>query len=486
MTARRYTLLTEHALPLSAALSVLGVGVAAWPYTVDDAFIVARYAANLAAGHGYAMNPLVPSDGVTGPLWLLPEVLADLVGCDPITCAKLVGLACVVWAVWLAVARVQRRSEGRLAACATTFLLALSPSLGTWAVAGIETGAATLLSTVAALAATRRPSPSVGMLGSSIAALAWLRPEMAFFSLVLLAWIGLRESRSGARAAMLGLFGVTSVTAFRLICFGDWLPLAYYAKAGSIAFGLRYGAEALILSTSLFGVWLVILGSRHGRNGDRVLATALVAHFCAVVLAGGDWMPGYRLLVPVLPVYAALAGIGVVRAFRRRRWLGLGMLIMAGSVPALDLATRIPELRAAGQSRVAVRELASWLHKHARVVALVDIGYLGYSSGAEVVDLAGLTDGRIARMPGGHLSKRISPAYLRERHPDVIVLHSVAPPDVGADGRLRAFDGFAVEQDVARMPFVRAGFRVARVIPYAPNYHYIVLRSVKNHQIAPR
>ena len=66
MTASRYTLFWSL-----ASAAVLGVGALAWPYTVDDAFIVARYAHNLAAGLGYAMNAHQPSDGVTGPLWLL-------------------------------------------------------------------------------------------------------------------------------------------------------------------------------------------------------------------------------------------------------------------------------------------------------------------------------------------------------------------------------------------------------------------------------
>src|SRR6476620_712341 len=79
--------------PLLGACCVLAVGLLAWPYTVDDAFITARYARNLAQGFGYALNPGEISDGVTGPLWLAPQIAALWLGGDPIVTAKALGLA---------------------------------------------------------------------------------------------------------------------------------------------------------------------------------------------------------------------------------------------------------------------------------------------------------------------------------------------------------------------------------------------------------
>jgi hypothetical protein len=108
-------------------------------------------------------------------------------------------------------------------------------------------------------------------------------------------------------------------------------------------------------------------------------------------------------------------------------------------------------------------------------VALLDVGYLGYASGVPVVDLGGLTDPRIARMPGGHLQKRIDPEYFRQRDPHVIVLHSSSPPVLGPGGRLLAFDGYPVERRIAALAFVRERFRVHAVIRFAPGYLYVVL-----------
>jgi hypothetical protein len=146
------------------------------------------------------------------------------------------------------------------------------------------------------------------------------------------------------------------------------------------------------------------------------------------------------------------------------------------AILALDLATRIPEWRAAGVSREEIgRELAHALRQSAHRVALVDVGYLGYESGVETVDLGGITDPEIGRLPGGHLSKLVSDSLLSRREPDALILHSAQPPLVAADGRLLAISGYPVEQRVAAGAWVRSRFRVALERTYAPHYHYVLL-----------
>src|SRR6185312_15794958 len=71
---------TSRFAPPLAALATAAVGIASWPYTVDD-------------------GP--PTDGITGPLWIVPGVLARWVGADPIAAAKIVGIACAAIAVAL-------------------------------------------------------------------------------------------------------------------------------------------------------------------------------------------------------------------------------------------------------------------------------------------------------------------------------------------------------------------------------------------------
>jgi hypothetical protein len=488
MKRRRYTLLRSNASGLALGVGlggVLLVAVLAWPYTVDDAFITARYACNIAAGRGYAMNAHDPSDGVTGPLWLVPGTIACAARIDPVLAAKAIGLLCALVAIALLLRALRRRAGGRAAACVAALVLALSPSIATWAVAGLETGAATLGVTLAALAAIRRPRPAAWSLGAAGALLAWLRPELALSYGVLLAYVALRDRRAAARALAAASLGAGALIAFRLALFGDVVPLAYRAKSGTLAYGLSYTTSSVVLATTLAGVVLAVRAVQRGGAAERALAAALIAHLAALVLAGGDWMPGYRLLVPVLPLYAWLAGVGAVRGFRAHRWLGVALVALACALPALDLVTRIGDMRASTAERARAVELAGWLRAHARSVALVDVGVIGYASGLPVVDLGGLTDPRIARAPGGHLDKRIAPAYLRERDPDAIVLHTSNTPQVGPDRRLLpGNEFFAVERRVAEMRFVRERYRVARAVHYARDYEYIVLVRDRNQDAA--
>lgn len=480
MTPPRYTVSAALAPGALAGLCVLVLGALAWPYTVDDAFIVARYARNLARGLGYAMNPGAPSDGVTGPLWLLPQWLAIRAGLEPIAVAKALGLFGAALGAGTVAARLRARAGGRRIAWLAAIACAISPSLGTWGASGLETGAATCLVALGALAATARPEPRPQWLGTSVALLAWLRPEFAFACAALLCGAWLRNRRAGAIAGAIALAGVASVVAFRLALFGHALPMSFAAKAGTLGDGVEYTLRSVLLATSGVGAALAARGAIVGRRDDRVIGAALLAHLLAVLLAGGDWMPGYRLLVPVLPLYAWLLAVGVARrrGHGSQTVLALASFALALLVPALDLATRVPDLRAAGASQARTAELGAFLRSRARRVALVDVGHLGYVTDLPVVDLGGLTDPGIAAMPGGHLDKRVDWSSLRERDPDAIVLHAARPPVLGEGGELLGLDGYPVERRVARMPEVRTRFRVVHQHVHAPGYLYVVLLPV--------
>jgi hypothetical protein len=152
-------------------------------------------------------------------------------------------------------------------------------------------------------------------------------------------------------------------------------------------------------------------------------------------------------------------------------------LLLVCALPVADAFAQLPDVRAAGRARQRVgRPFGEWLGRHYGCIALVDIGFLGWVSGAEVVDLAGLTDPTIARAPGGHLSKRIDPGYLAERDPDAFVLHSRTEPEFGPDGRLKSLSGYPVERHVAGLGWVRRHYRVRRVVQYSERYFYVVLQ----------
>ncbi|HEY6878286.1 MAG TPA: hypothetical protein VI299_09705, partial [Polyangiales bacterium] len=227
----------RHA-PLVFVALALGAGAAcAWPFTVDDAFIAVRYAQRLASGLGYTYSGRGASDGVTGPLWLLPLVAGARSGGSVIALAKGLSLAASVVAAGAVVVRAGRSVRGVQGASWAALVCASSLPYVAWSVAGLETGLAALLTTWLALAASRRRDVQSGL---CIAALAWLRPELAAFALVQLA--SLRSRRAWA----LAVAGALSVLAFRWAWFGHLLPMTASAKPAWLGHGAHYLVQVLL------------------------------------------------------------------------------------------------------------------------------------------------------------------------------------------------------------------------------------------------
>ncbi len=468
---------TSRLAPLLTVLAVLAVGAAAWPYTVDDAYIVDRYASRIASAHGYTMNDGPATDGVTGPLGLVPGIAASLLGLDPVAAAKLAGLFAGAVAAGLIVERVRRRAVGSRAVWTASAFLAVCPTLGIWSAAGLETGLATLAATLAVMASMRRPAPRGLVLGLSTLALAWLRPEAIPAAFVLIAGAGMRDRRQGLIAASLGVTGLASIAVFRLTMFGALLPLSLSAKPADLRAGLGYVTRGMVLALGGVGIVPAAYAARLSRS-LRTPAAFVVAYLFSVLVAGGDWMPGSRLLTPIVPTVAWLVGVGVSDLARLPRIGARGAIaiaVLVCALPAVDLLIEIPLVREAGVTRETIgRELAGYLREHASRVALVDVGFLPYAGGFDVVDLAGVTDPSIGLLPGPHVGKDVPFAWLSSRGVDAIVLHSVTEPRV-EDGSLQTLAGFSVERGLARDEGLRRSFEVARVVRYSDAYFYVVL-----------
>lgn len=469
-------------------LAVLGVGNAwAWPFTIDDAYIVASYARQLSAFGRYSLDGARISDGVTGPLWIVPFVFARYVAVEPVTFAKLLGGACGALAVGLVLWRLRCRARGWCIAAAAGALCAVQSDLAIWSIGGLETGVTTLLligATLAVTSAQPRWSHQVA-LGVCIGALAWLRPEMAPAAAVLLACAWSRQGRGAWLALGIAVLGAVGVLAFRITMFGHWLPLSVFAKPAELGHGVRYVISGGVLTTSVVGCVPFWLGMRRGRSRERWIGTVVIVHVFAVVFAGGDWMPGHRLLAPVLPLYAWVAAVGAVRR-PRQRWHGVVLIALSCVVPFASMLVQLPRARASGADREAGgEELARWLAAHACRVALVDVGYAVYSARVQAFDLAGVTDETVGRLRGGHVDKRVTHALLVEREVDTLVLRATETTSIraGLGSRLTWLSN--TERRLAHSRDVLARYRPVRVFPYTNHYVYYVLQT-ERPQSCPR
>ena len=425
----------------AAAFLVLALAAAAmaWMavYQVDDAFIVYRYAWNLAHGAGFVFNPGERVEGVTCFLWTL--LLAPVAMTGPV----LPRVAPVLTALCgLGVLLLVLRRSGSVAAMV---LLGTIPAFLYWSVGALETMPFTLL--VAAAVgdharevedATRFPRSAV-WLGLAVLT----RPETP----VIAAALGLdrlaRQRHDLAKWAGVLLAFIVPFLLFRRLYFGDWLPNTYYAKTGGpfaerLALGVDYvaqGAASLVLSFGATGpvvtvagvvlvIALLVFAWRTRRLRPEALAVAAVAAAC--VFEGGDWMTLQRLAVPALP---ALAVIGAA-ALPRRKTIAIAIVAVFAA----------HGLVAAARERNGPRGLAvnaeGYRHAHLAVaraiaerarpgdlVALMDVGMIGWSlRDQRILDITGLTDRRIAHAPGGFLQKSYPAAEVLGRDPRFVVL----------------------------------------------------------------
>ena len=223
---------------LVSALLLACVLVAASAFTVDDAFIAATYARRLSDGLGYTFRAGPATDGVTGPLWLVPLVAGARLGGSAITIAKWLGAVASVGALMLVVARAARSLPG-----AQRCLDLRAPGLYLGSARhlvgrGARDGPCGVWRRQGSRSRPRRPSPyPVAWAFVAAFALCWLRPELLPFAAVLLLGLGLRERRGFAVALGGALLGLLSVGLFRLLMFGHLLPMVASAKPALLGNG---------------------------------------------------------------------------------------------------------------------------------------------------------------------------------------------------------------------------------------------------------
>ena len=296
-------------------------------WTCDDAFIVFRYARNLAHGLGLVFNAGERVEGFTDLLWVLWTAPAFRLGIAPETWANLWSILGYAGAIAL-LAYDHGRLVARLPspAWAAVPVAALAGAANgdwhAWATSGLETSLFTFL-LVAGFVVLVGAGGNDRAFGAgvvfSLAALT--RPDGALPGAVgglFLLWRTRRIAPAVAYAAGFSALWVPAA-AFRLAYYGSLVPNTYWAKSANVAWwdqGLRflglhagrYGVLALGPAILLAGAlrWRHESPERRGLLRDAwlprvVLAGAIAATYTLYVArVGGDFMYA-RMLIPVAP-----------------------------------------------------------------------------------------------------------------------------------------------------------------------------------------
>lgn len=482
MSAATDSVLSKLA-PWAAAVTALVPALYLWGFTVDDALITARYASHIARGLGYRLNAGGPvTDGVTplGFAYLTALFAGD--GAQSVVralwAAKVLGVLSWVVGASFVGASIARVSDKPLR-FAALLLIPLSAPLGAWSAAGMETGLVLSFSALAAalpglgfprlsalfagLSAALRPELLPFAIGMGVSSLLWQRDDSK-------APLSRRRMASVLALSMLP-FAIVALA--RIALFGKAAPLSVFAKAPDPVLGLRYSIACFLLTGPMAIVAPWVWWKRLSPYARSLVFTVFM-HFAAIAAAGGDWMPLSRLAVPVLPTVIVAAShilshaSFTATAARMAIVLSADLFVFARWGPE---ASRVMEDRAR-----LMQELAPILSQ-SRVVATVDIGWVGAITEGTLVDLAGVTDPSIAALPGGHTSKQIPQAMLDARHVDTLVLLLAEGAELKTPWTESRFARLT-EQRIAFMPSIGEDFSPVKTSSL-PRLRYVVLKRTE-------
>ncbi|MGH7730541.1 MAG: hypothetical protein ACRENJ_04745 [Candidatus Eiseniibacteriota bacterium] len=474
---------------LAAAAVFLIAFARLWAYVLDDTYISLRYAQNLVQGQGLVYNPGERVEGYSNFLWTVFLALPYALHLPPLAFLKISLALAALATAWLTVrlgiaSGLTTAGAGeRWLAWGPGWLVLLTPLVVIRTADGLETVPFTLLLVMAVTwAFEARDSGRFTRLGLALAGLTLIRPDGVLFAPLVLSIVALRGARPRriVIAALVCVVPVVTQVLARHAYYGDWLPNTFYAKRGGSEDWLNGWRSLLVFLAETGGwAWLALLPAlawRRTRAVAWMLMAVVATRMAFHVWAGGAWIGRHRFLVPTLPllyviVAGGLAGFGG-RAARPFAAAVVGVLLL---VPAWLRYPEVERDRMAYGRGLTAAHGALGLAVNARtapdaVIAMGDAGLTPYLAHRRTVDMLGLNDRHIGRLPGrfGH---KFDVAYVLARRPDLIVLVStVADPTTTAQIPLASDRAMAVDS------VFRARYRRVHVYTMRPDYHLEVFR----------
>ena len=441
------------------AIVAMGIGVmlaqhwySSGGYMTDDAFISFRYARNMADGLGPVWESGNRVEGYTNFGWILLMAGALKFGVDPVDSSRAFGLlasAATLALLPLLAAQLRPAWSGSwwLLAAGAVLATAVSPGTALWATAGLETPGVMLVAVAVATAhlyeerSRRLPviSPLILVAGTLI------RPDVIVLAAVTGVFKCVRLLDAGGRwnsearvsalrdVVLWGLLFAVPFLAYwmwRWWYYTDFFPNTYYLKSDHSRAMWDRGWEYTSDFIRLQSVWLTLLAvvsivrERSTRHRPALYLLATVAVWLLYVTdSGGDWMPYFRFLMPILPLVFVLMLHGaidlvdvIVRAVTKRSGGHTASMVAgAAATAAIVVLAMLPTNNADAENPAGFevnshilpgsvdenwqRAIGEWLHENVPpdyTVAQIATGIVPYYSQLPTVDMLGVNDRHIA------------------------------------------------------------------------------------------
>ena len=388
-------------------------------FPLDDAWIHQTYARNFALRGEWAFTPGMLSGGSTSPLWTVLLSIGYLLGLAPVVWAALLGFFCLVV---LAIVGEQAFRQGLQPWYRSIpwmgILLASEWHLVWAALSGMETILYALI--IVLTFHVLMLGKQFWMVGLLLGVVVWIRPDGLTLLGPIVFVIGLgQQSWKKKILSLMNVIGIFSLIflpylVFNRLLSNAWMPTTFYAKQAEYAVMtqlpiLQRLGSLIILP--MVGVGILLL------PGFVFSAYMSIRKKNWVGLGAVIWWLGYNLiyainlpvtyqhgryLIPTMPIYFILAGIGTAALLRWMRvqnktitrvlstgWFVTILLvgIIFGGLGAVAYAedTAIIETEMVATARWIADNTSS-----DSLIAAHDIGALGYFGGRPLVDMAGL------------------------------------------------------------------------------------------------
>jgi len=415
---------------------------------LDDAFISFRYAKNLYEGAGLVYNIGERVEGYTNFLWTIIAYAGLQLGFEAITFAQIVSVISQMLTIWIVYLLGRSPDQSKYSALIAPVFLAFHASFLTYPMTGMETSFFTMLVALGVLLLHREvysSRPGIVAVSAVLLGIALTRFDGLIMVGILLSYKLLFEREVKKLLPIIGIFcvGIVIYNLWRFSYYPDLLPNTFHAKVGFSFLQLAKGGLYLGRFISDNGPHFLLLGilpfalGQLGKK-EKFLAWVIVAHLSYILLVGGDWMPFYRFIMPVIPLLFLLMQKGIVRLYELARPARLVHKLSGAAILAILFAWNFLPLYE--NKRFLVNGVSGYLfHPYeAREVGLyLDnvlprhylvanewAGIMPYYMQQPVLDLFGLTDKEITErdFPRTTNGCFITADYLHERNPEIVIL----------------------------------------------------------------
>lgn len=420
---------------------------------LDDAWIHFQFARNLSQGKGFSFNPGIPTPGSTAPLWTVILAGTGLISQEFLMQAVILSALLFLLTIGLTYGLTTQLSNKKAIGLVAAAGVMLSGRLIWAGLAGMETTAFAALSVAATWVYSRKGLNPAATALFGLASQA--RPEgHVLFGLAVAdtVWTAAAEWRQKANHPTLSsiilsklaipvaiyLLVTLPYVVFSLGQTGRPLPNTFFAKVDTTElFSIRTLGETLLIHfrDNPVAFVLVIPGVIKTWGRSRLaVAWLILLPILSAFMVDFVWHHG-RYTMPLIPFVMVVAAQGIEWLVERlpnetRSYATGGVVIALIVAGAWQLPRWARQLGQNSREIFAVDvAMGEWLARNTApdsLIAVDDIGAIGFLSGRKIFDLNGLISPEMWPIlhsePQGHLRSEATTRLLSEVDPDYLAI----------------------------------------------------------------